>query len=167
VALPAENSKIALQKLRFTTTATAFALLRTQHSSVLLQDRDIYLLENIFADADPSVAASLMERVIGGVLSAKTRVVVSSFAPCVAAAQRVITLEGGQAIHGAGAEAPRHGLASAADVGRTRPEDERWQVRQPSAAQPALRSSCRIFRVPSWRSGPVTEHVLQCKLATA
>ena len=96
------------------------------------QDRDIYLLENIFADADPSVAALLMERVIGGLLSAKTRVVVSSFAPCVAAAQRVITLEGGQAIHGAGADAQRHGRAAAPDVGRAWREDERWQVRHDS-----------------------------------
>jgi len=83
-----------------------------------------------------------MERVIGGVLSAKTRVVVSSFAPCVAAAQRVITLEGGQAIHGAGAEAPRHGHAAAPDAGRNRPEDERWQVRHASG-RPRTASSVR------------------------
>ena len=131
-----------------------------------MQDRDIYLLENIFADADPSVAALLMERVIGGALSAKTRVVVSSFAPCVAAAQRVITLEGGQAIHGAGAEAPRHGHAAAPDAGRTRPEDERWQVRHACAALPVFRDSCRICHVPR-RADPVIEPVLQNASAPA
>ena len=69
-----------------------------------------------------------MDRVIAGVLSAKTRVVVTSFAPCVAAAQRVITLEGGQAIHGGGAEAARYGHLPAADARSTWAEDERWQV---------------------------------------
>ena len=117
-------------------TCSTLMYMRAQRlACVWPQDRDIYLLENIFADADPSVAAMLMERVINGVLSTKTRVVVSSFAPCVAAAQRVITLEGGQAIHGAAADAPRHGHSAAPDAGRVRSEDERWQVRPASETQ--------------------------------
>ena len=93
------------------------------------QDRDIYLLENIFADADPTVAAALMDRIIDGVLSTKTRIVVTSSAACVSAAQRVITLEGGQAVHGGIAAAPHHGQTADPVAGHARPEDERWQVR--------------------------------------
>ena len=69
-----------------------------------------------------------MDRVIGGVLSTKTRVVVTSFAPCVSAAQRVITLQGGQAIHGGFSRALHGGQMAAPDAGRTQGEDERWQV---------------------------------------
>jgi hypothetical protein len=95
---------------------------------ICLQDRDIYLLENIFADADSAVAAAMMDRVIAGALASKTRVVVTSFGPCVSAAQRVITLEGGQAIHGGAAEAPRHSRPAVPDGSAALADDERWQV---------------------------------------
>ena len=95
---------------------------------ICLQDRDIYLLENIFADADSEVAAAMMDRVIAGALASKTRIVISGFGPCVSAAQRVITLEGGQAIHGGAAEAPRQSRPAAPDGPAVLGDDERWQV---------------------------------------
>ena len=93
-----------------------------------MQDRDIYLLENIFADADSSVAAALMDRVIAGVLASKTRVVATSFEPCVSAAQRAITLEGGLAIHRGIVEAPHQGRPREVEGHAALGEDERWQV---------------------------------------
>ena len=92
------------------------------------QDRDIYLLENIFADADSTVAAALMDGVIAGVLADKTRVVVTNFGPCVSAAQRLITLEGGHAIHGGAAEGPRQGRPAVPEGSAVPGDDERWQV---------------------------------------
>ena len=63
------------------------------------QDRDIYLLDDIFASVDAHVAELLMSRVIMGVLANKTRIVVTGYGPCIALADRAITLRDGRAIH--------------------------------------------------------------------
>ena len=64
-----------------------------------MQDRDIYVMDDIFASVDAHVAEWLLQHVLLGALASKTRIIGTNYGPCIAQADRAITLQGGRAVH--------------------------------------------------------------------
>ena len=58
-------------------------------------DRSVWLCDDIFAAVDVHTAALLLDTLQGPLLAGKTRIVATRHQPCIAAADMVVTLEGG------------------------------------------------------------------------
>ena len=72
-------------------------------------DRSIWLCDDIFAAVDVHTAALLLHTLQGPLLASKTRIVATRHQPCIAAADMVVTLEGGAMSRiGAAPLVPRH-----------------------------------------------------------
>ena len=73
--------------------------MRVALARAVYQDRDIYLLDDIFASVDAHMRSFLLSHVVLGALANKTRIIATNYGPCMMHADRAISLQSGRAIH--------------------------------------------------------------------